>query len=729
MSAQGPGSAPEKPKGWRGRKSPAASGGASAAAKGAGWAQRPDRSAESATRWHRVKVGGWLLLALTLIGGFLFYLMYRPMRTPLLMAAATQYALPWPPNAWAKEDLQGLTVLDRQEVATCVQLPWESNDEGLRRLRDQLDAVRPGGPGKDVVIVYLSIHGAVDATGQPCLIPPGAAIDGSGWLPVRELLQTLFVEARPGRVPDHVRKLLVLDAGRIHSNWGAGILYNAFAERLSEVVADLKVPNLAVLNSASPGQAARASPELGGSVFGHFFSQGLQGAADVEQGDHNGRVSLQELQRYVAAHVRQWTLENRADVQIPMLIPADPDMALVHAGPSARTASSTPSSTPDPRWADVARFWLRHQELARSHPYRLSPLAWETFQHQLLRLEQLTLAGAAYDDEFRQTKTDLVVLADQLAAQAAPRRLPAFSLPLAAQFGWWAKEDAERLESKRRGTKRTHRQPAASPAVESKLGCGACDQRCRGGRCQTKGLGRALRRPLARSLRRSRQPLRRPTRPRLQRPNRRTRRRPAKLRQNPPRPLLNTITIPLPRRRGTGASITRRVNTSIACWRSCRSTKGRPAADVAEIQFLRILAGQLDWQAAAERVPDALSVRRWASNAGAPAEPQVQYLIWPLVDRADAARRRGDDGLLVGTPAALAEADAHWTEAVGSEEEMTGYRWAVRSGGTSRRRSRLARPRVGRDPRPGSMGAQRFAAEQERGPGATCARWCSARTR
>ncbi len=206
------------------------------------------------------------------------------------------------------------------------------------------------------------------------------------------------------------------------------------------------MPNLAVLNSTSPGQAAWASPDLGGSAFGHFFSQALQGAADVEQGNHDGKVSLQELYRYLAAHVRQWTLENRADVQIPMLIPADLDMALVHAKPSAGTASGTPSSAPDPRWDDVARLWLRHQELARFHPYRLSPLAWETFQHKLLRLEQLTLAGAAYDDEFRQTKTDLVVLADQLAAQAAPRRLPAFSLPLAARFGWWGAEEADRLQ-------------------------------------------------------------------------------------------------------------------------------------------------------------------------------------------------------------------------------------------------------------------------------------------
>ena len=139
-----------------------------------------------------------LSLAVALIAGFLVYLMYRPMRTPLLMAAATDYAPPWPPNAWAKEDLQGLTVLDRQEVATCHQLSWESNEEGLRQLRTQLDAVRPGGPSKDVVIVYLSVHGAVDAQGRPCLIPPGAAIEGI-WREIVSACREL--ERRmPGRV-------------------------------------------------------------------------------------------------------------------------------------------------------------------------------------------------------------------------------------------------------------------------------------------------------------------------------------------------------------------------------------------------------------------------------------------------------------------------------------------------------------------------------------------------
>ncbi len=667
-----------KPGGWRGKRPSAAASAGGSAAQEAGWARRPDRSAQAATRWHRSLIGVWLLVALTLIGGFLSYLMYRPIRTPLLLAAATRYAPPWPPNAWAREDLESLTALDRQEVATCLSIPWESTAEGLRRLRDQLDVVRPGGPGKDVVIVYLSMHGAVDAQGQPCLVPPGAALDGRGWLPVRELLQTLFVDARPGGLPGRVRKLLVLDAGRMHSNWDAGILYNAFAERLAEVVNDLKVPNLAVLNSTRPGQVARTSRELGGSVFGHFFLQGLQGAADVEQGDRNGRVSLQELQRFLAAHVRQWTMENRADPQTPMLIPADAEMTLVHAGSALRAAATNPSPALDPRWAEISRLWLRHQELAGLRPYRLRPLAWETFQHQLLRLEQLTLAGAAYEDEFRQTQAELSALADQLAAQAAPRRLPAFSLPLAAQFGWWTKEEAARLE---RESPWNESESSSAPALPAAVG------------------GQPEAKPGAKSTETGAAPPQDAAGP-LPPP-------PASAEQPAAKPPAvatsgtalagqpaNTAPKGEPRAPLPAAADQPDYDpAAAAAWNWCldnatrdqvdrvlaflAGTKGQRSAEAAEIHFLRILAEQLDWQSAAGRVPDALLVRRWASTAGAPAEPQIQYLIRPLVDRADAVRRLGDDQLLVGTPAALDQADARWSEAVGSEDAGTGYRWSV----------------------------------------------------
>lgn len=671
-----------KPGGWRGKRPPAAASVGGSAAKEAGWARRPERSAQAATRWHRSLIGVWLLVALTLIGGFLSYLMYRPIRTPLLLAAATRYAPPWPPNAWAREDLESLTALDRQEVATCLSIPWESTAEGLRRLRDQLDLVRPGGPGKDAVIVYLSMHGAVDAQGQPCLVPPGATLDGRGWLPVRELLQTLFVDARPGGLPSRVRKLLVLDAGRMHTNWDAGILYNAFAERLADVVNDLKVPNLAVLNSTRPGQVARTSRELGGSVFGHFFRQGLQGAADVEQGDRNGRVSLQELQRFLAAHVRQWTMENRADPQTPMLIPADAEMALVHAGSSIRAAATSPPPSLDPRWAEISRLWLHHQELARLRPYRLSPLAWETFQHQLLRLEQLTLAGAAYEDEFRQAQAELSALADQLAAQAAPRRLPAFSLPLAAQFGWWTQEEAARLERESPWNEpESSSAPAPPPTVggqpEDKPGAKPGAKPPETDAAPPPGAAGPSPPPPAAAE----QPAAKP--PPVATSGTALAGQPA-----------NTAPTGKPKAPLPAAAAQPDYDpAAAAAWNWCldnatrehvdrvlaflAGTRGRRSAEAAEIHFLRILAEQLDWQSAAGRVHDALLVRRWASTAGAPAEPQTLYLIRPLVDRADAARRLGDDQLLVGTLAALDLADARWSEAVGSEDAGTGYRWSV----------------------------------------------------
>jgi len=680
MSGQEPHSAAGKPGSWRGRKAPATSGW-SAAAKGAGWAQQPDRSAESATRWHRVKVGLWLLLAIALIAGFLVYLMYRPMRTPLLMAAVTRYAPPWPPNAWAQEDLQELTVLDRREVATCVQLAWESHDVGLRQLRSQLDAVRPGGPGRNVVIIYLSMHGAVDAQGRPCLVPPGTAADDRDWLPLRDLLQSLFLEDRPGRVPDQVRKLLILDACRIGSNWGTGILYNAFAERLPELLGDLKVPNLAVLNSTSPGQTAWTSPDLGGSVFGYFLSRAMQGAADVEQGNGDGKVSLQELSRYLAAHVRQWTLENRADVQVPMLLPAGLDMELVYARPLARAESSPASSASDPRWDDIGRLWLRHHELARSHPYRLSPLAWESFQHKLLRLEQLTLAGGGYVDEFRQTKTDAVVLADRLAALTAPRRLPAYTLPLAARFGWWDEEQAERVEQQSPWNE-AEPPAAAPPAPQSEPPPDSQG----GAPSDAKEAAPAARKQTAGE----------PPPAEAAAGNAGAKEAGAAPAGNPTTPAKPAATAGAAAAQTNASSKTVQYDyypAAAAAWTWCLDdatrerlqrvleflpdTTGRPAVDVAEIQFLRILSEQLDWPAAAAHVTDALFVRRWASNAGAPAEPHVQYLIWPLVARADAARRRGDDALLVGTPAALVEADAYWTQAVGGEEDATGYRRAV----------------------------------------------------
>ena len=116
------------------------------------------------------------------------------------------------------------------------------------------------------------------------------------------------------------------------------------------------VPKLHILNSTSPGQVGYSSPELRGSVFGYFLAQGLSGAADVESGgNHNGKVSLRELDRYLKAKVSQWVIENRDDVQEPMLLPPlpddAPDVPLVFRRSDVGTVMPPPAE-PDPRWKD-----------------------------------------------------------------------------------------------------------------------------------------------------------------------------------------------------------------------------------------------------------------------------------------------------------------------------------------------------------------------------------------
>ena len=109
------GSNPPQRKGWReGSKPGRAAGSAPAAGKsrGAGWTKKTaDDRYESALLRYRLRVVFWTLLFCGLVGALGYYLFWRPVRTPLIAYAATSYAAPIPPNAWASEDLAGLRTL------------------------------------------------------------------------------------------------------------------------------------------------------------------------------------------------------------------------------------------------------------------------------------------------------------------------------------------------------------------------------------------------------------------------------------------------------------------------------------------------------------------------------------------------------------------------------------------------------------------------------------------
>jgi hypothetical protein len=427
------------------RRAPAAGGSAAPAAPAtAGWRLKAGGDEKDARRWYSVRVATWTLIVAGLVILFIYLLWLTPRRTPLLALAVTDYgrsqrSTAIPPNAWAEEDLLRLQELDQREeivsFARTQYADWKSDRlDGFQELRAAVEKLQNS--GSTSVVLYLSAHGVVNGKGQPCLVLPGTTpYRSEQWLPLEELLSYLFPKQEVDRLPHD--KLLILDCSRIDVNWRIGVLYNSFAERLAAVVDKVKIPGLVILSSAGRGQIGWTSPQhLKGSVFGYFVAQALRGVADREDegGDGNHLVSLQELYRYVSVHTQQWTQENWLDRQEPMLLPADADIrALVHAKPgSAASVPQVQDAEKDPRWDDVERLWRRHAELDDAAVYRYHPLAWEEYQHKLLRLEQTLAAGRAYAEEFTELRNRLDELGVGLAQTRPGASLRLHSLPLAA---------------------------------------------------------------------------------------------------------------------------------------------------------------------------------------------------------------------------------------------------------------------------------------------------------
>lgn len=341
---------------------------------------------------------GLLLLGLLFLisaASLVYYLILSPAKTPLVAAIALDYRWPLPPNAWSREDLDGLTDALGSETVSIAEVTLQgpsSLDELTRQLVAASGRVRTGG----TVMVYVSAHAAVDGAGEPCLLlPESDPLDSATWFRLSDLLTELkSVQQRYA-----CRHLLILDTHRQHTNWSIGLL-DDLSQRIEAAVRQAEVPNLVVLNSASPGQLGWTSLPLQGSAFGYWLRYGLAGEADAN-GD--GQVSCRELVAYLQRHVDRWAQTHRASRQVPLLIPPDaPDFPLTWSlNPRAlrrlRRADDSPAvesgSLPGDR---IAWLWNRHDELAKLLPGHYAPHRWHQIQHDLLWLEQATLAGRGY---------------------------------------------------------------------------------------------------------------------------------------------------------------------------------------------------------------------------------------------------------------------------------------------------------------------------------------------
>jgi hypothetical protein len=444
------GSGPRRRASWRGT-----SGDASPAAAEFSWQRTPSgsRSAQDLRKKFRRRLTLSALTGVLLLlgGAFVWYLLYTAPAAPLLTLAATDYAAPLPPNAFAQEDVDrfpstgeasGFLSVGRGNIrrTPADATRWKSGDAALEEITKWLDGAKPGGPRKNVELLYLSAHGVVDDEGHPCLILPGGeqALDRTRWLRVDRLIETLD-KSRPT-----VKKLLMLDASRMDANWNIGLLYNGFAEALAKSMEQVK--SVAVLSSAASGEVAYAAAELQGTPFGHFVARALAGdpAADT---DHDDEISVKELHGFVQHNVAEWVARNRSDVQTPLLLlPGEQDFRLVFvvsAANSTLAASQPPTAyfaSVRPLWERIGGLWVRHERLLAAKG--AMPVwydrchEWHQFQQGLVRCEQLVLAGEAYGVSANNQIDGMEKLADELE-RSQQVELPMHNLAIARRQHDW----------------------------------------------------------------------------------------------------------------------------------------------------------------------------------------------------------------------------------------------------------------------------------------------------
>jgi hypothetical protein len=454
--------------GWRDKSAPAAA----QAKKGKYWST--NQTDNSGWLRHRMKLamaGGALLL---LIGYFLYTVMLSPKNTPLLLLGVLDYAAPFPPNAWAAEDFSrfGETFLTedgfggdeniRVHPDLVDERNWKDGAAALLEIEQALKKIKPGGPGRDAVLIYLSGHGILDSEGRPCLVLPTVRNNNVVWQPqptqtsqpanppvldMQELIGTIE-KSYEGK---DIKKVLLLDCSRIYASPRLGILENGFAEALKDL--QFKDDNLFLLSSADVGQRGWVLPDLRGSAFGYFVCKGLEGGADGALGGETDKeVTLDELYQYLRERVGQQVQAQYMAKQTPVLLPdrsegSAHDVRLTWWRPETQPKESEEKTAV--AWERIDELWRAHSELkqAQGGPQNESTAQWlaqynlerepaafyrgsdvlsfEAFQQGLLRLEQLNDAGQHYTSEASALADSLQAAAKSLKPMPEESQLPA----------------------------------------------------------------------------------------------------------------------------------------------------------------------------------------------------------------------------------------------------------------------------------------------------------------
>jgi len=291
--------------------------------------------------------------------------------------------------------------------------------QGVADRQIQTAIARP----KDYLILYVSGHGISDDGRAYLLCSDYLRQTESGRYPLVDLLRQ--VQKCPADL-----KLLILDTVHIGTDPRLGMVFNEFPVLLEEEVKRIDDPAMWVLTANGLLESSHLSYPLRRSVFGHFVTEGLHGAADRNE---DGMVDLAELVGFVESGVAGWVDHKSAgrEVQQPRLFrcgqgaasPPDEFLLLPIAARNEETeAEEEPPAENDERSKKtkgknklmsppgedpvgklLAEAWkLRDSVQSRDgqnawSPVDYAPHLWREYERLLLGYDQRYRSGAAFD--------------------------------------------------------------------------------------------------------------------------------------------------------------------------------------------------------------------------------------------------------------------------------------------------------------------------------------------
>ena len=360
-----------------------------------------------------------MLIALVLLF-WLYQFFVAERHKPLLIIGGASFYKSGaiPANSFAHNDLQRLLETPQFDVRSA------GGEDGLiastAELIDLFDS-RLATINHHCLVVYLSVQAVSDSTGAYLIGPDSTGIPEQGYSIERALQQLARCPSR--------HKLLVLDVARHPINVELGQLGSDFVYCLRRAFERLRqedTASLAVLCAADDGQRAWSSPCLRHSVFGlctgYCFHGGPEADWVREGGDNNRVTSASEYARFVQERVAAWALQQRQAVQIPVFLLKGKDFPIVTVSPrltpmafavtvKSRTdrpeeePEDAPSPTPTTEQptvsspsrkqlaAALAEAWAQHAALWQEPATGHHALLRSVYQRQLLRAQQLLLAG------------------------------------------------------------------------------------------------------------------------------------------------------------------------------------------------------------------------------------------------------------------------------------------------------------------------------------------------